>query len=909
MNMMQLMQRMHGVQPVKRKIATEISAEIPIGITDGGGLLLLPTGYSSNQPVISINGPRGCLPYYEKIYAMHPKIISEMQDSDTVVSMNFITQEISKNNDFLVNSGKKKIFEVKTGSGRIIHASGNHNFVTKKEIKRLDRLKLGDMLPVLKKLPSEEKIDSIPMGKNEVGLDWDFGYLIGVYLAEGDCAASNKYPRRIKGKTYYGRGGTRVSFTVVDDLIANKLMDVLDKLHVSYRKVYRKTYDVIYSISTKGSREFQDFLVGNFSTGALAKKIPEWVFVANDDFKRGMLSGFFSGDGTVKIRGDNDKPRVSFGVVSRELRDSISTLLLQFGIFHRLFEEDKSKQNKKWNRSYCCEVYSGFLKTFYNNVKMIESVKQGKLDARLKKMGFRNEKINEAIMLLTRNYYYKAELARRTGLCFGTMTNILKRLQEFVESKTDVVYAHMPSECANCTSQNIIKYGRQYNLQKFQCKDCKKYFSERKIKRKLYKLANFNPDIFWDKVAGIKYVGEEESYDLQVPNDNTFALANGVIVHNSGKTSLLQRLLDCAFHYAGFNCVILNDVRAESYAWVLKNDDPDLLDIIYSSGLNETPMSLPIQTVAPAYSLLEPTKLSRHMFSPKLDEIKSSEAWNCIIKFEEAPSTKYLFDSICIQLAEASSLDEIRDTIMGDPDLRQDIKRAIMVRVRTFLTHPKPFPIINSPNVNFEGKQIPSLKIILNIIERGWIPSIVTYYCGAYLNDYLRFYVAATLDMLFKRQFDAIHFPDKFPRFYKPLWLFVPELTQIANTGARAHGAVLKLNQWATQGRQAMCGMVTDSQDYSKMTTTIRNECNYVFAFQTRGKNNISALASDLSLPLKVEKTLGMLRQFEFIAIAKDAPLVLLQPNGKRIFTNKPIRATAIPSLSRHLKAGESLEM
>ena len=39
-------------------------------------------------------------------------------------------------------------------------------------------------------------------------------------------------------------------------------------------------------------------------------------------------------------------------------------------------------------------------------------------------------------------------------------------------------------------------------------------------------------DIYWDKVVSIEYVGEEQTYDLEVPGTHNF-VANDILVHNS----------------------------------------------------------------------------------------------------------------------------------------------------------------------------------------------------------------------------------------------------------------------------------------------------------------------------------------------------------------------------------------
>src|SRR5690606_23931191 len=39
-------------------------------------------------------------------------------------------------------------------------------------------------------------------------------------------------------------------------------------------------------------------------------------------------------------------------------------------------------------------------------------------------------------------------------------------------------------------------------------------------------------DIYWDKIVNIEYVGEEQTYDLEVPGTHNF-IANDILVHNS----------------------------------------------------------------------------------------------------------------------------------------------------------------------------------------------------------------------------------------------------------------------------------------------------------------------------------------------------------------------------------------
>jgi len=63
---------------------------------------------------------------------------------------------------------------------------------------------------------------------------------------------------------------------------------------------------------------------------------------------------------------------------------------------------------------------------------------------------------------------------------------------------------------------------------------------EMKIKKHL-KIINSNKT--FDKIIGIRYIGVEKTYDMEVKDNHNF-IANGIIVHNSGKTHIGLRVIE-----------------------------------------------------------------------------------------------------------------------------------------------------------------------------------------------------------------------------------------------------------------------------------------------------------------------------------------------------------------------------
>ena len=79
-----------------------------------------------------------------------------------------------------------------------------------------------------------------------------------------------------------------------------------------------------------------------------------------------------------------------------------------------------------------------------------------------------------------------------------------------------------------------------------------------KIKRKREKLEGLMPLLSYSyniidkvKIKSIKYIGRKYTYDLQVPHYNNFILANNIITHNSGKSTITSTL--CSFCDPSFN--------------------------------------------------------------------------------------------------------------------------------------------------------------------------------------------------------------------------------------------------------------------------------------------------------------------------------------------------------------------
>ncbi|MDE1824238.1 MAG: radical SAM protein [Candidatus Micrarchaeota archaeon] len=153
-------------------------------------------------------------------------------------------------------------------------------------------------------------------------LDEDTAWLLGIYTAEG-CPASN---------------GARFSFNIKETHLHEKVKQIARKLGYSVTKTTSKIYNIHCTQCNLNSiiisRAFKDWC----GTGALNKKIPDFVLFNKDDsVLKAFLKGWEDGDGYWK--GD-----VFYGsTVSKTLALQLQLAYASLGIFSRITHVHKER--------------------------------------------------------------------------------------------------------------------------------------------------------------------------------------------------------------------------------------------------------------------------------------------------------------------------------------------------------------------------------------------------------------------------------------------------------------------------------------------------------------------------------------------------------------------------------------
>uniref|UniRef100_A0A6M3IIC7 Putative terminase n=1 Tax=viral metagenome TaxID=1070528 RepID=A0A6M3IIC7_9ZZZZ len=253
-------------------------------------------------------------------------------------------------------TGEKEVYGVGTWlSSEKIYASLGHKFFTEEGIKECWQLTLNDWIQV-PRIPIKNSIDkyNFRLEKNgrgtelgggakcdieeaEISLDRGFGYYIGYYLAEG-CVKT-----RENGDPCY------VHFAYHKDEV------FIDKAYEWFAREYCTSRN---DFEDETNRK-RTYLYGKFLASLTEricgrtdnKRIPHWFFDSNRDFLRGILEGYFDGDGNKDF-----EERRSLGAVC--IREKISRQIkriiisLGYGVSALTYMEERYRYDVKTKPIY-----------------------------------------------------------------------------------------------------------------------------------------------------------------------------------------------------------------------------------------------------------------------------------------------------------------------------------------------------------------------------------------------------------------------------------------------------------------------------------------------------------------------------------------------------------------------------
>lgn len=303
-------------------------------------------------------------------------------------------------------------------------------------------------------------------GKNMVAkfpekfcLDWNSGFFFGAYLAEGLST------------------GVYTAISNNDPKFREEIIKFCDKHSFGYHIQEQKDKNQVGWTSTDvriHSVLLAKFMVNVCNTGSSEKIIPDFAYDANDDFVKGLLNGYYSGDGHVCGK----YASISATSVSKNLLVGISLLLTRFGIVSAFKTPTKIENNNRGSKNikqhYILTIGGGFNKVFAKKIGILTESKMERLD-----------NIDNS----------------RTSL-YG---------------RFDIV--------PNIELSSGLVNSRREDLYKMDLND-----EDKEIVNGI-----MNSDVYYDKIISIEEVEPSHKYvyDLTVENDKTFMLSNGLLQYDT----------------------------------------------------------------------------------------------------------------------------------------------------------------------------------------------------------------------------------------------------------------------------------------------------------------------------------------------------------------------------------------
>ncbi len=388
---------------------------------------------------------------------------------------------------------------VKTKSGRSTTATLTHSFLKRTpngiaEVKGSD-LRLGNRIPVAFRMPEAPN----PLVSFEgFALTKDFGWLVGIYLADG-CFSGNT-----------------VKITKIHPVVEQKIRALADiygwKITVrNYAGAYGPGKDTIIH-----SEELKDVLMTLGDTGSFDKVINAPIHHANKAFIAGVLSGYFDGDGNINVT----RQQIRVCSRSEELIRGIARLLSFCGVFGTICQETSIRMPDMV--MHTLNVIRKHAARFQSEIGLSLPEKAAALE--------------QIVAYNTREdaHSQKEELDKIPELG-DIIAQTGKLLKMPGQSRTYGRWASSKGK-DSIGRRTLENYVRDFKEMMAVHVD-KAVENQVKINVSILESA-LNSDIIWDEIVGIDILPDpmEMVYDFTVPGNDSFMVDDNIFVHNTLNT-------------------------------------------------------------------------------------------------------------------------------------------------------------------------------------------------------------------------------------------------------------------------------------------------------------------------------------------------------------------------------------
>jgi len=396
------------------------------------------------------------------------------------------------------------MMRVTTKSGRVIDTTTSHSHLVRRNqtvepIVGAD-MAVGMRIPVAKHIDNCFIQETIQIGDNLYPLDRQFGWFIGAYLAEG-CLVKKKDKEEATGT---------ISISNISEYYIENVKSFASNFGRVCR-VSRRENSIMGSEKTYMNTDTEftykplaDFIMNTCGTGSFVKRVPNFAFLAPNEFKAGLLSGYFDGDGNFMCDAMHHQIRVLSR--SQQLIKDISLLLNYFDIFGNLATNFRNGAN--YYHLTISTKYAELYKQYIGS-----NLHSGKLDELI-------------------NYNKRQEI---------------HNVQEFIDKINGL--GEIIAKCGKVLQLpgQSRNYGRWAKKDSIGRNTLQKYIgifesheSSHLIQPELSILKQAaNSGVIWDEVINIEIYTPEQTeyvYDFTVPRTQTFMTDFGIICHNTLNT-------------------------------------------------------------------------------------------------------------------------------------------------------------------------------------------------------------------------------------------------------------------------------------------------------------------------------------------------------------------------------------
>ena len=469
--------------------------------------------------------------FIEKLYNDYPNFIKSIlhHENSTEYCLAFLENEYyicGVDNDEKVKWNKishlsrhptnGNLLKIKTSSGRYVTCTKSHNFLKRTKDNGIiavtsDELKLKDRIPVARKIKYLTNNKFIIIGDFKFDFTNQMGWLIGAYLAEGTI---NNY---------------QINISNVSNEYYKNMYNIGELLNID---VKIRNYKGEYGPSTTTS--FNHKILANLITdtcgkGSFNKHIPQFAHNSNLDFVKGLLRGYFDGDGNISA----DRKIIRAGSRSKELIEDITFLLSYLGIFASNYEEIKSNNPTPL---YCLGIPHKYAKKFLEEIGTDFESKKKDIESIIEYSESIDPKIAKEFM----------DMIPELGHIISRVSTILKM------PGNSRLYGRYERKDLAIGRETLLRYINKFTDK---ARELNLYDD---VKNDLdYLRLIYEGEVIWDEITEIEEINDpkEYVYDFTVPQNETFMLYNGLIVHNTLNSVTHDEQI---YYKNGDNCEIVN---------------------------------------------------------------------------------------------------------------------------------------------------------------------------------------------------------------------------------------------------------------------------------------------------------------------------------------------------------------